>query len=285
MNSYYGKPILKPVEWTDLIPMYFFSGGAAAGSAVLAAGMHARGETTGARRLTFTGTLFVGISTYCLIADLGRPARFHHMLRVFKPTSPMSVGTYIFSAFSAANGIATASAVTGFLPRLGRIASNLAAAVAPALATYTAVLISDTAVPAWHEARRTLPFVFASTSMLSAGALGLLLAPRRENAAARRIAIAGAIGALTTMRALHAEAGPVVLEAYETGKGGTLSRWSERLTVGGAICALFARRSRTAGMVAGAALLAGALCERFAIFEAGRTTARDPKYVVNLQRR
>ncbi|HEY1429266.1 MAG TPA: hypothetical protein VGF18_06810, partial [Candidatus Tumulicola sp.] len=61
------------------------------------------------------------------------------------------------------------------------------------------------------------------------------------------------------------------------------SRWSERLTIAGAVCSLFARRSRTAGVVAGAALLAGELCERFAIFEAGCSTARDPKYVVQLQ--
>jgi formate-dependent nitrite reductase membrane component NrfD len=283
-ESYYGQPILKPVEWTPLIPLYFFCGGAAAGSAMLAAGMRSHGHERSARRLTFAGTAAVAVSAYCLIMDLGRPARFHHMLRVFKPSSPMSVGTYIFSAFSAANGIATGSALTGVFPGVGRVAAGIAAAVAPALATYTAVLISDTAVPAWHEARRSLPFVFAATSTVSAGALGLILAPRNENAGPRRIALAGAVGALAAMRRLREEAGPIVTEAYETGNGGELAAWAERLTIFGARAALFARRSKTVAVVAGVALLTGALCERFAIFEAGRTTARDPKYVVELQR-
>jgi len=30
----------------------------------------------------------------CLVVELGDPLRFHHMLRVFKPTSPMSFGTW-----------------------------------------------------------------------------------------------------------------------------------------------------------------------------------------------
>jgi hypothetical protein len=127
--------------------------------------------------------------------------------------------------------------------------------------------------------------VFASTSIASAGGLGLLLAPRAENAAAQRAALAGAAGEIFTMRRLHDEAGPLVTQAYETGKAGVLSRWSQRLTIAGAACALLARRSRAAAVVAGAALVAGALCERFAIFEAGCTTSRDPKYVVELQRK
>ncbi len=134
------------------------------------------------------------------------------------------------------------------------------------------------------KTRGSLPFVFAATLTVSAGALGLILAPRNENAGPRRIALAGAVAALAAMQRLREEAGPIVREAYETGKGGELAGWAERLTIFGAWAALFARRSKAAAMAAGVALLAGALCERFAIFEAGRTTARDPKYVVELQR-
>src|SRR5689334_6243066 len=33
----------------------------------------------------------------CLVADLGEPLRFHHMLRVFKIRSPMSTGVWAIS--------------------------------------------------------------------------------------------------------------------------------------------------------------------------------------------
>src|SRR5262245_66684487 len=36
----------------------------------------------------------------CLVLDLGDPLRFHHMLRVFKPTSPMSLGTWCLTVYS-----------------------------------------------------------------------------------------------------------------------------------------------------------------------------------------
>ena len=35
-----------------------------------------------------------------LVLDLGDPLRFHHMLRVFKPSSPMSLGTWSLAAYS-----------------------------------------------------------------------------------------------------------------------------------------------------------------------------------------
>ena len=35
-----------------------------------------------------------------LVLDLGDPLRFHHMLRTFKPGSPMSLGTWCLTIFS-----------------------------------------------------------------------------------------------------------------------------------------------------------------------------------------
>src|SRR5207237_1975851 len=133
---------------------YLFTGGLAAGSALLAAGADLTGRPGLRRvgRLTALGAL--GASTYFLVNDLGRPARFHHMLRVAKPTSPMSVGTWILAGFGPAAGLAAAAEVVpGLVPRpAGRLAGLAAAGLAPALATYTGVLIADTAVPSWHEA-------------------------------------------------------------------------------------------------------------------------------------
>ena len=67
--------------------------------------------------------------------------------------------------------------LTGRLPRLGRLAGLGAAAFGPPLATYTAALLANTAVPAWHEAHRELPFVFAGSGASAAGGMALLLTP------------------------------------------------------------------------------------------------------------
>ena len=129
---------------------------------------------------------------YFLINDLGRPARFHHMLRVAKPTSPMSVGTWILAAFGPAAGLAAVAEAAPWLPErgcpgsarralppVGHAAGLAAAATAPALATYTGVLLADTAVPSWHEAYPELPFIFAGSALASGAGVGLLAAPPR----------------------------------------------------------------------------------------------------------
>ena len=117
----------------------------------------------------------LGVSAGLLVADLGRPARFYNMLRVMKPTSPMSVGSWVLSAFGVGTGTAVGSDVLGVLPGVGALGDAAAAALAPAVATYTAVLVSDTSVPAWHEGRDELPFVFAGGAAASAAGLAVAL--------------------------------------------------------------------------------------------------------------
>ena len=65
------------------------------------------------------------------------------------------------------------------------------------LATYTAALIANTAVPVWHEARRELPFVFAAGAAASAGAAATVAHARpRDAGPARRLAVGGAVAEL-----------------------------------------------------------------------------------------
>ena len=121
----------------------------------------------------------VGASPALLISDLGRPERFLNMLRVFKVTSPMSVGSWVL----AGSGLTTTVAAARRVDRLGARAGRARGARSPSavlglpLATYTAALLANTAVPVWHEARRTLPFVFAAGAATSAGAAALLTTP------------------------------------------------------------------------------------------------------------
>jgi polysulfide reductase-like protein len=119
-RSYYGRPVLKPPVWEWRIPAYFFAGGLSAGAALLAAGA----DLTGRPALRRAGRLggFAGLlaSLYLLIADLGRPERFHYMLRVVKPSSPMSVGTWTLTAYGPGSGLAAAAEL---LPLSLRVAS------------------------------------------------------------------------------------------------------------------------------------------------------------------
>ncbi|MEA2390858.1 MAG: hypothetical protein QOK31_967, partial [Solirubrobacteraceae bacterium] len=193
-QDYYGRPILKEPVWKPEIGWYFFAGGLAGASCPLALGAELTGNRRLARRAWCAALAGLAASPPLLIRDLGRPERFLNMLRVFKPTSPMSVGSWILSATGGAVTIAAASSLTGRAPRAGRGASIAAGlALGPALATYTAVLVADTAIPVWHEARRELPWVFAGSAAASAGAAAAMLTPARDAGPARRLAALGVV--------------------------------------------------------------------------------------------
>src|SRR3954467_4575374 len=163
-ESYYGRQILKTPTWkTPDVPLYLFLGGLAGASPVLGPGaaFTGRPDLERAARLAAAGGAAAG--TVALVHDRGRPERFLHMLRVLKPTSPLSVGSFVLAPFSALSGAAALSLLTGRLPRLGRLAGAGAAVFGPPLGTYTAALLANTAVPAWHDAHRELPYVFAGS--------------------------------------------------------------------------------------------------------------------------
>jgi DMSO reductase anchor subunit len=285
-TSYYGKPVLNPPVWKSLdIAGYFFLGGLAGAGSVLAAGAQLTGRPATARALKISSLVAVSGSAAALVHDLGRPARFANMLRVIKPTSPMSVGSWLLAAYGPAAGAAALLDVTGLFPRLGRAATAGAAALGPAIATYTAVLAADTAVPAWHEGYRQLPFVFAGSAAAAASGMALIAAPVTENAPARSAAVFGATLELAAAKLMEHRLG-IVGETYRQGKAGRLMRAAEALSVAGAVgAAILGGRSRTAAALGGAALLTASVCTRFGVFDAGIRSADDPKYTVVPQRR
>jgi hypothetical protein len=298
-GSYYGQPIVRAPVWRYDIPAYLFTGGLAAGSAMLAAGADATGRPVLRRTGRLVALAALGASTYFLINDLGRPERFHHMLRVAKPTSPMSMGTWILTAFGGAAGLAGMAEMSQAAPALpaalrgpaggaGRVAGLAAGVIAPALATYTGVLLADTATPSWHAAYPELPFVFAGSALASgAGAglvgAGLAGAGMREAAPARRLATAGAALELYGAHRVETRLG-LLSEPYRTGRAGRLLRAGRALTALGVAGAWLGRRSRVASVASGVALLAASVATRFGIFEGGVASANDPKYTVRPQR-
>ncbi|SCG71401.1 NrfD/PsrC family molybdoenzyme membrane anchor subunit [Micromonospora inositola] len=295
-TSYYGRPILKAPVWKWDIAAYLFTGGLAAGSSILAAGGQLTGRPALRRAGRVSSLAAVGASAYFLVNDLGKPSRFHHMLRVAKLTSPMSVGTWILTTFGPAAGLAAVAEAAPWLPErgllglgrrllppVGHAAGLVAAVTAPALATYTGVLLADTAVPSWHEAYPELPTIFAGSALASGAGVGLLAAPPAQAGPARRLAVAGAALELWGSHRVENRLG-LLSEPYATGTAGRLLRAGRALTAAGVAGALVGRRSRAVSALSGGALLAAAVCTRFGIFHGGVASAKDPRYTVVPQR-
>jgi formate-dependent nitrite reductase membrane component NrfD len=304
-TSYYGQPVLNQPVWESRdIAGYLFLGGLAGGSSLLGAGAHLTGRPVLGTVAKTGAAAAAGLSLAALVHDLGRPERFLHMLRVFKVTSPMSVGSWLLSAYAPAAGVAAGSALTGKLPRTGAAATAGAALLGPAVAAYTAALISDTAVPSWHDGYREMPFVFTGSGAMAAGGLGLLgtsvlgAAALDEMAPARNLALLGAALETAALERMQRRIG-LSAEPYSKGRAGKYVRAGKILAAAGSAGTLLGtallggfppaggRRVVTARVVtalSGAALAAGSAATRWGIFHAGLASAADPKYTVVPQR-
>jgi len=289
-TSYYGRPVIKEPVWrVPDVPGYLFLGGLAGASSVLAAGSQLSGYRELARVAKVGALGAISLSALALVHDLGRPGRFVNMLRVFKPSSPMSVGSWLLAGYGPVAGAAAVSELTGILPKAGTAATLGAGLLGPAIATYTAALICDTAVPAWHEGYREMPYVFAGSAASAAGGLGLLATHPADAEPARNLAVLGAavelIAKRQLIRRLARSQGQSLAEPYEAGTTGAVLRLAEFLTAGALAGAVLGRRSRAVSALTGASLMAASAMTRFGIFEAGMASARDPKYTIVPQRR
>lgn len=297
-SSYYGRPVVKPAPWGHEVAAYLFLGGVAGGSGLLAAGAQLTGRKVLRRntRLAALGAVLLG--AVALVKDLGRPERFVNMLRTFKLTSPMSIGSWILSFFSAGIGVAAAAEVdrmTGERLPLGPLRPVLramegpagleAALFSPPLAVYTAVLLSDTATPTWNAAHKDLPFVFASSASLAASGLAMITTPVAEAGPARTLAVIGAVSDLISARFTEYRMDPVTREPLHQGRPGWLLQTSEILAAAGGLGALLGGGHRGIAAVSGATLLTASAMLRFGFFEAGLESARDPRYTIEPQKR
>jgi formate-dependent nitrite reductase membrane component NrfD len=285
-GTYYDRPVLKEPVWIWTVPAYFYSGGTAGAAAVLGAaaqvlgGDELRGLARRCRVIAATGT---ALGTILLIADLGKPERFLNMLRVFRRTSPLSVGSWILAPSSV---LAAGSAV---LPgSLGDAAGLGAGALGGPLASYTGVLLANTAVPVWEQPRRSLPPLFAASAVASAASiLDLLDLNEREERLVWHFGIAGKAAELALAQAVEREAGAVERTAkpLKEGLSGALWRAARALTAGSLVASILpVGERRTRRRVSGALGTAGAIALRFAIWLAGKASARDPRATFELQR-
>lgn len=296
-TSYYGRPVVKPAPWGPEIAGYLFFGGLSAGSALLGLGARLTGRPKLRRNARLSAMGAAGAGLALVVSDLGRPERFLNLLRTVKVTSPMNLGAWIFSAFSTGVAVTAAGEVdrlTGERLPLGPLRKVLhvledpaavgSALLAPPLAVYTAVLLSDTSTPTWNAAREDLPFVFAASGSMAAGGLAMITTPVDEAGPARGLAVIGAAGDLAATTVMEHRMDQIAAEPLHQGRPGTMLTVSKVLTVAGGVGALIGGRHRGIAAGSGLALIAASALTRLGVLEAGIASAKDPRYTVEPQK-
>jgi Polysulphide reductase, NrfD len=288
--GYYGEPVVKPPVWTWEIPLYFFMGGMAGMSAVIASAAIIFHQVDLARAAMWLAAVAGAIlSPVLLIMDLGRPHLFLNMLRVFKPQSAMSMGAWILTGFGAcvvpgliAFELHAHQIFPGTLDQLLRVAAGIfifcSAIFGTLLANYTGVLIGATAIPAWFLHRILLPIHFGTAGLGSAAAVLELLGYR--------------IPALNFLGFYAAGVESVLLIWLSVNKHGVADRaihehssgWLIR--IGEVLNGPLAIVLRLFGLVPFAAIsfLIGALVSRFGWIAVGKVSGSDPESVFAAER-
>ena len=282
--TYYDQPMLKQPVWIWSIPAYFYVGGVAGVSAALGAAaqlfapvpMHSL-----ILRSRWIATAGGAASAGLLIHDLGRPSRFLNMLRVFRVSSPMSMGSWILSAFSTcAGGAAVLPLGPRFFRPLAYPLGLLGGVLGLGLSGYTGVLLSQTAVPVWQQSYRTMPVMFLASGAAAAAAFfDFFPLNNAETKAVEIFGLMGKIIELLAAQVLEAEASRVarVGRPLKSGFSGFLWQSAKLLTVAGIILSVTPGKSRRKRIASGLIGSAASLCLRFGIFHAGKASARDPR--------
>jgi formate-dependent nitrite reductase membrane component NrfD len=215
------------------------------------------------------------------------------MLRIFKPSSPMNLGSWAFllhgagATFTVGRMLASEGRlpVIGFLYRLlpERLLVSLGIPSSFLLAGYTGVLLGTTSIPVWNRSP-LLGALFMSSSITTGVAATDLIATwtGRETEAEHE--------ALTALAVVTGAVEMAVLGGYVATTGEAkkhLTRGTEGLLMLGAVATLAAaviadtatlltgKKSRVAGTLAAVSTLAGGALLRWAIVQAGRASSQD----------
>jgi formate-dependent nitrite reductase membrane component NrfD len=286
--------MLKAPVWSVDIPLYYFVGGAAGAALTLGAAIQlvAPSAHRELRRLSavahWIGIIGSTAGAAFLIHDLGRPSRFLFMLRVFRPTSPMNMGSWILSG-AAPSAIAAGLLLNrpGFLGRVGEACGYLSGIFGAALATYTGVLVANTAIPVWQASRRWMPVLFAASGAATAGSIiDIVCTDDQAHAIGRVFGGAGRVAEIAATFQVERAASevPRVGEVLRHGGAAVLWKTAKVLTAASLVLSLVPSRSRRKSVAVGVLGVAGSLLMRFAVHKAGDRSARDPLAAFQQQR-
>jgi formate-dependent nitrite reductase membrane component NrfD len=267
-------------------------GGIASGSAFVALAADLAGDewsASVARKVALGAVLPAPV---LLIGDLGRPARFLNMLRIFKPRSPMNLGAWCLAAFTAVGAGAVGADLLG-RRSTARGLGAVNAVLGGYLGSYTGVLLAATAVPVWGRSRIFLGPIFVSTAAATGAAathLVLTASDQRPVGHPTRIALnrlaAGAMLAELTLSTVNERRLGRARDVLSEGRPGRLFRTAKWLAgTGVALNLLGPRRTRPLGQhMASVLYLAGGLAFRMAWLESGKASARDDEAVALMAR-
>jgi hypothetical protein len=283
-------PFIHPAVWTWEVPLYFWFGGIATGSSFVAVAADLVGDHASAATSRKVALAAVLPSAPLLVLDLGRPLRFLHMLRIFKPRSPMSMGAWCLTAFTNAAGAAVAADLLG-QKKTARALGATTAALGGYLGSYTGVLLASTAIPLWSRSRAFLPPMFMATatatgaaaSRLALAATGLPTDHPTQNALGTiEIGAMAAELALSTIN--ERRLGPL-RKHLELGTPGKIFKLAKTGVLAGSALRLAGRPAGPTGHhLASLLYLASGLAFRFAWVGAGRTSASDDAAVARAAR-
>jgi len=289
--TYYEHPVLKKSVWSWSIPAYYYVGGATGASMALGAAatlLNREGLPVLIRKSRWIGVLGATASAGLLVSDLGKPLLFLNMLRVFRPTSPMSVGSWVLVAFSGAAGL---SAITEFAPEslqwLGDASALAGGLLGLVLAGYTGVLIAHTAVPVWQRPHRLMPALFlASATASAASLLDLVGVGEQEHGTVTAFGIAGKAAefACATLLERNVASVPEAVRPLREGFSGMLWKTGKALSAASFVLSLVPKPSPRLRKVTGILGTCGALAIRYGIHYAGDRSAMNPRATFHQQR-
>ena len=172
--------MLKPPGWEMMIVAYFFLGGIAGGAyftAAIADNFGGRRDRQVAKIGYLLSLPLVALCGLLLIGDLGVPSRFLNMMRVFKFWDPMSIGAWavgvfgLFTFVSSVLSFSEAPTTVALRRKIGLVGMLFGFF----LASYTGVLLSNTALPFWSQARLMGALFLASGASTGMAAISLIL--------------------------------------------------------------------------------------------------------------
>ena len=283
-------PIIHPAVWTWEVPLYFWLGGIATGSSFVSVACDVVGDHDSAGTARKVALAAAVPCSPLLIKDLGRPARFLNMLRIFKPRSPMSMGAWCLVAYTNAAVVAVAADVLG-LERPARRLGTASAVLATYLGSYTGVLLASTVVPVWARSRLFLAPIFICTAAATGAAatrLTLVAGGLRPAHPTRRaigwVETSAMVSELVLSHYAEKRLGRLG-DALEHGRPGKLFKGAKAAVQAGLALRLAGGRGGGVAQHASSVLfLAAGLAFRYAWVGAGRTSALDHEAVARMAR-